>query len=665
VNKMYEQKIVDIDRSNQTMARGNDLNFVGLNQFRLNPFRVLRLPVGAPLNQALWQGEKMLSLARLNLPPQEPDLLPWLPVNNEMEIKQSVQRMEEPLQRVVEQLFWFDFKSDPMGDFLLDRLSRNALRELQEFLSIKGNELTLESLLSMEKKVEKDNVISNDTPGGEELAVQCKEDLSKETDIQTERAMDFLNDDGTNKLPLVFAQCINQANLKLLLALCIFHGIGLQTNDKANQSNYKITDSITFSWKKAADFSFVMNPHELMGSGGDTVLRNLDWKELWTDALNSWSKILTSTHFSSYLTYLFNKLGDEMLDEGAIETIIHAIHVRLADILVGEIKNSLNKGKDAQVSSLVDIAANARFDRPVWKVCFNTLNYFFQSDLSEINCLIEDDTAVTKDNIRHYFRRIDEIKLKWKGIDPLNTLGLLKIVDDSVLKGLDAIASLDYYGDHIEIAKNLLSEAVEIAHSNSAKERINTYCSQINQWHQYATCHFCGKRKSDPNYPLIVKGKKETGRNDNTIYISIKPVAIPRCENCGDFHQFVRKTASWLCALVLIICLIFLLLIDKDGEIIKGSMAVIFAIFLFAFVLIPFTTLRATVSALRGLGKGFIGLQRRILAFILVPKGQNAFYKVKINEAYQELKESGYDIETIDLSKNALKNVSTQSVKNS
>jgi hypothetical protein len=211
---MYEQKIVDIDRSNQTMARGNDLNFVGLNQFRLNPFRVLRLPVGAPLNQALWQGEKMLSLARLNLPPQEPDLLPWLPVNNEMEIKQSVQRMEEPLQRVVEQLFWFDFKSDPMGDFLLDRLSRNALRELQEFLSIKGNELTLESLLSMEKKVEKDNVISNDTPGGEELAVQCKEDLSKETDIQTERAMDFLNDDGTNKLPLVFAQCINQAMIK-------------------------------------------------------------------------------------------------------------------------------------------------------------------------------------------------------------------------------------------------------------------------------------------------------------------------------------------------------------------------------------------------------------------------------------------------------------------
>jgi hypothetical protein len=70
----------------------------------------------------MWQAGKVLSLARLNLPLQDPDPIPWLPGNNEIEVKKAAQKLEEPLQRVVEQLFWFDFECDPKREFLYEGL---------------------------------------------------------------------------------------------------------------------------------------------------------------------------------------------------------------------------------------------------------------------------------------------------------------------------------------------------------------------------------------------------------------------------------------------------------------------------------------------------------------------------------------------------------------
>ena len=80
-----------------------------LGQLRLNPFRVLRLPVTAEVDEAIWKAEEALTLARAGLSLAEPDILPWLPAPDDQEIRQAVQWIEEPLRRIIEQMFWFDF----------------------------------------------------------------------------------------------------------------------------------------------------------------------------------------------------------------------------------------------------------------------------------------------------------------------------------------------------------------------------------------------------------------------------------------------------------------------------------------------------------------------------------------------------------------------------
>ena len=89
-----------------------------LNQFRLNPFRVLRVATTVGVDEAIWKAEEALTRLRAGLPAVEPDSLPWLPPPDEQETRQAVQRIEEPLRRLTDQLFWFDLTVGPDADRL-------------------------------------------------------------------------------------------------------------------------------------------------------------------------------------------------------------------------------------------------------------------------------------------------------------------------------------------------------------------------------------------------------------------------------------------------------------------------------------------------------------------------------------------------------------------
>lgn len=86
----------------------------GLDQFRKNPFRVLRLPSTATAKQAVWQCDKALARFRVGMALPDPDPLPWLAAADEIEIQEAAQTMESPLARLVEQLLWFD-SADALG----------------------------------------------------------------------------------------------------------------------------------------------------------------------------------------------------------------------------------------------------------------------------------------------------------------------------------------------------------------------------------------------------------------------------------------------------------------------------------------------------------------------------------------------------------------------
>jgi hypothetical protein len=80
----------------------------GLNQFRKNPFRLLRLPITATAKQAVWQCDKALARARVGMTLPDPDPVPWLAPGDEIETQEAAQAMESPLARLVEQLLWFE-----------------------------------------------------------------------------------------------------------------------------------------------------------------------------------------------------------------------------------------------------------------------------------------------------------------------------------------------------------------------------------------------------------------------------------------------------------------------------------------------------------------------------------------------------------------------------
>jgi len=107
----------------------------GLDFFRVNPFRTLRIPLRIPAQEALWKSEKALSRLRAGLDPPEPDLVPWLAPPDEFDIREGAQKMEEPLRRLREQLLWFDFDQDPHGKLLEQALAEQQASQLAEYLA--------------------------------------------------------------------------------------------------------------------------------------------------------------------------------------------------------------------------------------------------------------------------------------------------------------------------------------------------------------------------------------------------------------------------------------------------------------------------------------------------------------------------------------------------
>ena len=105
-----------------------------LSQFRTNPFRVLRVPPDIGAQEAVWKSEEALSRIRAGLALSDGELIPWLPDPEEPEIRHAVQRIEEPLRRLTDQLFWFDPEHDDDGTRLRRALSSLEADLLEGYL---------------------------------------------------------------------------------------------------------------------------------------------------------------------------------------------------------------------------------------------------------------------------------------------------------------------------------------------------------------------------------------------------------------------------------------------------------------------------------------------------------------------------------------------------
>ena len=162
----------------------------GLATFRLNAFRVLRLKVSAAANEAVWKSEKILARRRAGLDDPDPEIIGWLPLPDEIDLREAAQRLEEPLRRLRDQLLWFDFEGDPRGDVLRRALSDADMDALVGYLATNDKDLQSEE----EEEADDDD-----------------------TDYE-ERAR-------KRQMPLI-AHRLNQANARFLLALSWLHETG-------------------------------------------------------------------------------------------------------------------------------------------------------------------------------------------------------------------------------------------------------------------------------------------------------------------------------------------------------------------------------------------------------------------------------------------------------
>jgi uncharacterized membrane protein (DUF485 family) len=212
---------------------------------------------------------------------------------------------------------------------------------------------------------------------------------------------------------------------------------------------------------------------------------------------------------------------------------------------------------------------------------------------------------------------------------------------------------MSYAGDSLDGVKKLLIAAAATADAKSSmRERINSYLAQIKKLHKYETCHFCNKRERNPKYPMVLRGKKETGRdygfNSTTIYYSIKPAIIPRCDNCADFHQFIHEVSIWF-SVASFFCLIFSFFgLAFDFSVLEEAWFGVLVVGGIAFG-IYFAIIKS--------------LAKRVAAIILVSRGDRTFYQIHTNEGYKELISEGYNIERINLKKNALQELLAEAKK--
>jgi hypothetical protein len=563
----------------------------GLDFFRVNPFRTLRVPIRIPSQEALWKSEKALSRLRAGLDPPEPDLVPWLAAPDEFDIREGAQKMEEPLRRLREQLLWFDFALDPRGATLEEALSAQAGPQLANYLA-------------------------TDVSGARS---------AERAELLKERGKDdptLSNESSAN----LIAHRVNQANLRLLLGLSELHGVEIVERAEAARAG----SPPALEWKAEGGLKAAMDPH-LVLAGALKKKRKAEQKASYLgEALARWGALLKDPAFTPYVQAEIESLGDELVGKDDVETITYAVSSALADIIVGEARLQMSHGAIDEVLHLTKLAAASGIDPVFWTTAFKPLRTAFQAEVTELDALLEGNPRIN--DVDLYLARLETLVKPWAKVKDGGVLGLDQLVDTAVITAVDAIRALDHPAVVLDRIFEVLRRAEEIARSESAKERSREYRTVLQKYRD-VLCHFCTKRGAEVDSSVVLKGKKlvsseYVGYNTIRNTFGLMAGLIPRCATCAELHgwmhYFVR--AMWVAAAIGAPFLLWLV-----GES-AGFMA-------------------GLVAAAALLGASWIAT--RIAAKASTPTGETAYWSYSNTQGYRRMASEGYSITKHDYRKDA------------
>lgn len=465
-----------------------------LRSFEINPFRVLRLPVDVSTNEASIQAERISTLARAEIPPDEPDPLPWLPPTGIYEIQPAAQKIEEPFLRLTEQLLWFDFVRDA---------SPTSIKSV--LLNLKGGELP--------------KYISE----GVKLPAEIAPDDTAEAGVHA-----------------AIANAINQANLRLLMASSILNGVLVhQTNGSG-----EITKISNKDWKVLNDLRILPEVHTIIIGAADenTVAGNTGHH--WKEALKRWNQILNHPWFNIYVGRCIEDLDDDFVSADDAETIEKSIRTRLADLAVAETRFLLLEGRYSPATEIISALAHSGFDKRDLGPSLRPIYHLFKSEISELKSLLDVTEQNDLNHIEAYFKRLEAIKKRWTAIDESGLIGLNQILDDAVEQSYLQLRTQAQPSAELDI---LLAKAVALTSTKSLQVRINSFQKELEEA-KNRLCYFC-REKPDYEKSVVLKGQQETHRetygDTTTVHYQIRYAIVLRCERCARLHEFLR-TGGWL-----------------------------------------------------------------------------------------------------------------------
>jgi len=469
----------------------------GLDFFRVNPFRTLRIPIRIPAQEALWKSEKALSRLRAGLDPPEPDMVPWLAAPDEFDIREGAQKLEEPLRRLREQILWFDFALDPQG-------------------------AQLEAALSSQT--------------GPQLAAYLAADENTFAPASTDPAK-------------MIAHRVNQANLRLLLGLSSLHGVDLVKRDEVARAE----GPPALVWKDEGGLRATTDPHLVLASVKKKK-KVTPHGSMLGDALARWGALLKDPAFTPYVQAEIEALGDELVGKDDVDTITFAVSSALADIIVGEARLQMSRGSIYQVLELTKLAAASGIDPVFWTTAFRPLRAAFQAEVTELDSLLEGNPRVN--DVDLYLSRLKALTKPWSKVKDDGVLGLDQLVDTAVIQAVDALRALDHPAVVLDRIFAVLGTAEAVARSESTKERSREYRAVLEKYRDIL-CHYCQKRGAEVEASVVLKGKKlvkseYVGYNTIRNTFGLMAGLIPRCATCAELHGWMHYLgrAIWVASFV-------------------------------------------------------------------------------------------------------------------
>jgi hypothetical protein len=597
-----------------------------LGQFRTIPLRVLRLQPDVSVDEAIWQAEAALTRLRAGLPSPEPDLLPWLPEPDEPEIRQAVQRIEEPLHRLADALFWFDLAHDPDGDLL-----RRALAELDPALL--NNYLDLGDCDGLPRRpvasIKPDGVFA--VSPGSVAAISGESSPSPDGTPPPEDVPEI----AATQMP----RLLNQANLRLLLgAMSLYgllpdgvHGAGMEIEDSGK------ADAI--EWSSWHGLECCQNAHQHGLCHDRQALRNRNTVALWSDSLARWMRLAEFPAFLEFVNQNIARLDDDVVGPDDTEAIVTSATTRLLDLLVGEVKAQLLSGRIDCVGALLEVARRSDVEPRRWTMAFRQLRPLIRNEVAELDSFVPGHDDPRFDDAALYLARLGTICKRWQSLDPSGFLGLAEIGDEAVAKVCDWLSHMECYAA-VDRLKNLYLEAIELASAESLKQRIATTVGRLNGFDQYV-CYFCRQREMDLKRSIVITGKREShrtyGYNSTTIHYVIDANIIPRCARCSELHHYlwdVSGTVRSALGVAIAACAGLVVWTKPLGD--STDLGI---------YLIP-----AAIGALLIWAPAY--LARWAVAYLVTPRGERKYWRAKTAKPYREMASRGSTI-TLDYRRDA------------